>query len=379
MKICLEYYEKINIYADGELPEHERLPIEKHFGECESCSALLGFLREISAAASESVLPAPESLCGGVMEKILRDDNISDISSAFRPVTNVKPDRNRMVRLMLTRYAPIAACLTVVLLALPFIRNMDRSSHDSFSLSGLAPASMPEAASKSANNAPGSPAMDAYDVENPGEAGGGNADAETHSGGGSLPAPSSDPSSAPAPGAPNPGVSDAGAPGSGASSSGAQDSGSPGSTVPGSNPSDNGPPDDRAETPAPPGFTISGNDGYADEPSEWAEEEPDNDAGRTGPEGDPLPTVDASEGFFTGIPDNYNEAYAWISLCGELPEALLEFDPAPIDDWGVWDAWYAIPYETAQTLIDGMDGSEGFSYEYRDMNCETAFVFYKMP
>jgi len=375
VKICSEYFEKINIYADGELPEHERPSVEKHLGECESCSALLSFLREISAAASDSILPAPESLCGGVMEKILRGDNISDISSAFKSVPYEKPGKYRTARFMLTRYAPIAACLAVVLLALPFIRNMSRNSYDSYSMTGLAPASMPEAASKSANNAPGSPAMEAYDAVIPGEAGG-SAETEADSGGGSLLVPSSDPSSASAPGASNSGAPDAGAPGSSTSGSSTPDSGASSSSAPGSNSPSSSIPDDRIETPAPPSFTIAGNDIYVDEPDEWVEDEPDGDAVWTGSDNGSLPADEILKGFFSEVPGYFSEAYAWIAICGELPDALLEFDPAPVDSWGVWDAWYAIPSGDAQLLIDVMDGMGGFSYEYKDDSCDTAYVFY---
>jgi len=276
---------------------------------------------------------------------------------------------------MLARYAPIAACLAVVLLALPFIRNMSRNSFDLLSITGLAPASMPEAASKSANSAPGSPAMEAYDADVPGEAGSG-AGTEAYAGGGSQPVPGSDPSSAPAPGSSDTGASGAGTPGPSASNAIAPDSASSSPDAPGSNPPSSSVPDDRVETPAPPGLSVAGNDDIWTDPYEWTEEEPDGDAVWTGSDNGSLPTDGTLKDFFSEIPDRFSEAYAWIAICGELPDALLEFDPAPVDGWGVWDAWYAIPSGDARQLIDDMDGMDGFSYEYKDGNCETAYVFY---
>jgi anti-sigma factor (TIGR02949 family) len=109
---CAEYIELISAYADGELTDAEKRRLEDHLGACESCSALLDIYREISIATDEACLPAPDALRTGVMEKILSGD-------IARLAGNEK--RRKTVYIVLSRYVPAAACLAVILLALPWV------------------------------------------------------------------------------------------------------------------------------------------------------------------------------------------------------------------------------------------------------------------
>jgi len=122
MNICHDNLEIISAYVDGELPENEKQLLEEHLAACEACSAVLEFYREISIAAEESAVTPPSSLVSSVMDKIRSDDTVSGTTSVKRPIS---------LRLVLTRYAPVAACLAVILLALPVINNLRNAQYDS--------------------------------------------------------------------------------------------------------------------------------------------------------------------------------------------------------------------------------------------------------
>jgi len=103
--------ELISVYADGELSEPDTFQLKAHLSECESCSALLEMYREISIAADEQSVDAPEALRIGVMNRIKNEE-------IFHTAGNVK--RRKPLNIILMRYAPIAACLVVMLLVWQF-------------------------------------------------------------------------------------------------------------------------------------------------------------------------------------------------------------------------------------------------------------------
>jgi hypothetical protein len=119
---CAEFIEFISAYADIELSDADKKRVEEHLATCVNCSALLELCREISTAANESSSPAPEVLFRNVMDIVQNE-------SMPRAAGNVK--RFGRYRVMLTRYVPIAACLAVVLLALPFVVNRSGQNADS--------------------------------------------------------------------------------------------------------------------------------------------------------------------------------------------------------------------------------------------------------
>ena len=154
MKNCVEYLEIISAHADGELTEFEKRRIEEHIGVCENCSALLDLYREISAASAQSCAPVPEALRSGVMDKVMSGSfaragggavpgympqsysagasaggaagsgyvpQSADYSAGAKAGGGADAKKRRPVRATLTRYLPVAACLAVVLLALPFV------------------------------------------------------------------------------------------------------------------------------------------------------------------------------------------------------------------------------------------------------------------
>jgi len=356
MNECSQYIGLISAYADGELTDSDKEYVEEHLGACVNCSALLELYRAISAAESGSCVPAPEELRAGVMEKVLSDDapGVSD---------DVKKRARRHI--ILTRYLPVAACLAIVLLALPFIRNLNRGSNAP--LPGSAPQLQP-----AAQNGAGSVAESQLDLRDSGAAERGFDESAASVSPGAAPSGMPSPSSAPllpssaphspeneaAPSPPNPSLDTSGtggyntATGNGEtteSPAGAPDYGAahgpvlaPGaSSAPAANeaPQPGAPPAEKSR---------NGQDLYGKPPEIFAE-----------------------------VPDYFNDAYAWISITGDLPPVMLDYDPVLIEGWGDWDTWYAIPRETARSLIGEMGNLDGFAYVYKNEESDTAFVFYR--
>jgi len=156
MKNCMDFMELISVYADNELTEADKQQVEDHIAACDSCSALLELYREISVAANESDRPVPEELCVNVMEKVLNDGN----PGAAGNVTRLK-----RYRTVLTRYAPIAACLAVIMLALPFMTNRGMFDNSQFMNGAAIPAASPPVIypAPAAPEAPGNAAAGAED------------------------------------------------------------------------------------------------------------------------------------------------------------------------------------------------------------------------
>jgi len=113
--------ELISAYADGETTESDTRQIREHLSTCESCSALLELYREISISTDESSVPAPEALRIGVMNRINNEET-------YHTANNTK--RRRHFHIILTRYAPVAACLVVMLLVWQFRSNLFDVQHD---------------------------------------------------------------------------------------------------------------------------------------------------------------------------------------------------------------------------------------------------------
>ena len=118
MKNCTEINELLSAYADNELTESDKISVEEHLAACESCSALLEIYREISISAEESNVPVPDALRIGVMNRIR--------SEIIETEADKEPKKKKwwQHQVLLTRLAPVAACLAVVLLVWQFGGNM---------------------------------------------------------------------------------------------------------------------------------------------------------------------------------------------------------------------------------------------------------------
>lgn len=122
MKHCNEYAQ-LSAYADGELCQDGKRLVEEHTSECDSCAALLEINREISASVSRSSVPVPEALRLGVMNSIKAGRAVGGTASLTEN-TGANSEKSKKKHgwkgLILTRYAPIAACLVVMLLVWQF-------------------------------------------------------------------------------------------------------------------------------------------------------------------------------------------------------------------------------------------------------------------
>jgi len=153
MKNCVGIADLLCAYADNELDETNKQLVEDHLAICENCSALLKIYREMSLSVSESNVPAPDALRMGVMNRIKSE-------SVPRATENNK--QRRMYKYILTRYAPVAACLVAVLLVWQFWGNIFGTNNAAMPAAApemAAPAS-PEAAMYSADAAPAAPESD---------------------------------------------------------------------------------------------------------------------------------------------------------------------------------------------------------------------------
>jgi len=111
VKNCVGITELLSAYADGELTEANKQIVEDHLVICENCSAILKVYKEISGAINESNVPAPDALRIGVMN-VIQSESI--------PRATDDNEQRKRYRFILTRYAPIAACLVVMLLVWQF-------------------------------------------------------------------------------------------------------------------------------------------------------------------------------------------------------------------------------------------------------------------
>jgi len=111
MKNCVGVADLLCAYDDNELPESNKKIVEDHLLICANCSAILRVYREISIAVDETNVPAPEALRVGVMNRI-QSENIP------REIDNNK--QRKQYRYILSRFAPVAACLVFGLLVWHF-------------------------------------------------------------------------------------------------------------------------------------------------------------------------------------------------------------------------------------------------------------------
>lgn len=135
MNNCTDFTELISAYADGELSESDARKLEEHLSSCGHCSAFLDLYGEMAVAVTESCVPAPESLCGSVMAEIISGgvsiESGADGDRDGKDSTAAGSGGKRSaVRVILTRYVPIAACLALILLTIPRFISNSRSSKD---------------------------------------------------------------------------------------------------------------------------------------------------------------------------------------------------------------------------------------------------------
>ena len=363
MKKCTEFIELLSAYSDGELSEPERRSVEGHLCACGSCSALLGLYREISASVGESGVPTPESLLAGVMERITNDASVAGvmertasdasvadvterISNDASVPTAGSNQKRKALRPMLLRYTPVAACLAIILLSMPWI--IDSLNRPSF------------------YSAPPKSAQTQDIVAQLSDAGNGVAE-----------------NSAPMPEFAEADMNIAG----GAAPAQYTEEGEYGESH---SYDRKGSDDDGADTISP-FFSM---DGQMDAPMDVTAHEPATSADRGPPSfGAQIPNDDAAlqpteaeddirievvpapSGIISFL-DSFSDAYVWIELTGKLPEILREYDPEPLDGRLSWEVYYMLPRTAAQELIGEISDSDNATIMYNYDDGRYAIVLY---
>jgi len=322
--------ELISAYADGELAEPDRRRVEEHLEACEQCSALLEMYREISIAADESCVPAPDALRDGVMEKILGMD------TAGKAGTDKKP---RLVRTILTRYLPVAACLAVMLISLPWIVNYNSSRNDG--TGGGASFESEQPAETFAMPFALDDAQDSMQVM---------------SGGGDMAAS---------------GV-EMDASGSDASTF------SSGAAMPGGDLTRSG--SGSVSEPDEPESTQAGESVYTDRAG--AQPLPPAKANASIPAGDAWQDAAAESGDLPGPSENwismegFEDAYAWIEITGDLPMILRNQEPEPLPDGLAFAAYCRVPLSIMEELKKESSLHDGIEIMLNNVDSDYAIVFW---
>jgi len=336
--------ELISAYADGELSGSDERLVREHLDECESCSALLALYREISVAVDESGVPAPEALRGRVMERVL-GDNAAQVSTA-PAAGNV--NKRKQARVMLLRYVPIAACLAIMLISMPWIINtLNRTSYDS---------EAPEVSLLQAT------VYDSPDEDNGSmRFAGGSGTARMEDG---APAPEAAPDAVPElPAAiPAPSEADARLYFDDDNFDGAEFTTGTPVTTGGEAQSD--PSSVDMASPIQP------------EPSATSQPTGDDAAWSRNADAEPEAVFDLPMDGVLDLLEHFSDAYAWIELTGDLPKMLESYDPEPLDGWLDWEVYYVISRSAAQELIKETHTREGFTLTINHKDGSYAIVLY---
>ena len=137
MNHCTEYEMLINAYLDDELSMSDKMLVQEHLKICRDCAALFIAYREMSSLIKQSSSRAPQSLRNNVM-KIIEGSGTQGDGSTVSSLQSTQKSRSRKARtqqnrppvfskrMILTRYAPIAACLAIAILVLPQLFNTSR-------------------------------------------------------------------------------------------------------------------------------------------------------------------------------------------------------------------------------------------------------------
>lgn len=348
MNNCTEYLELVSAYADDELTEFERRRVEEHLSECEDCSALLVLYREISDAVAMSSVPVPEILCGSVMKSVLSGDT-SGVSGLTISAKNAQKaqkadasNRQKVIRIALTRYLPVAACLAVMLVSLPWIINYlgrQTSNYDAAPMSAEMAMSVAPSLAQDNSVPAGGQDMEAENGQRRDLGGAaGEADESGAAGGSSA---------------------DSSSTGSGAGS-GAGGSASPPPAEPAAD--INVAFDDPEASDGPLGYDNDAPfDADAPEPEGFI-----NDGTR------PLQTPEDA----WVILGQFGDAYAWIEITGPLPNLLIGYEPEPLGGGFHFEMYYKIPSDVARELIDEILSSHGIAILPNNPDSDYAIVLY---
>jgi hypothetical protein len=73
---------------------------------------------------------------------------------------------------------------------------------------------------------------------------------------------------------------------------------------------------------------------------------------------------------------NFNDAYAWIKITGELPELMKTYEPIPLEGQLNWEVYYVIPRASANELIIEAEARNDITITYKKVDGTYAIVLY---
>ena len=118
MPDCEEYFDLISAYIDGELPDGEKDGLLSHLASCERCRAVYDTLSSVSDELRENMEEPPEGLLENVMAAVR--------SESGYPLAGASGNQKKRRAVIFRRAALAAACLAVVILAVPTLSKLGR-------------------------------------------------------------------------------------------------------------------------------------------------------------------------------------------------------------------------------------------------------------
>jgi len=123
MADCFKYQELISCYIDGEISEKEKADFLEHIETCPSCAALLESYKSLFSEAPADIADAPDELVSNVMAAIHQKE-IPYITIPAPKAADTEKKNNKIW----VKYIGLAACLAVVIFAVPHFFSMGKSA-----------------------------------------------------------------------------------------------------------------------------------------------------------------------------------------------------------------------------------------------------------
>lgn len=123
MSNCLKYEELISAMLDGELTSAEENELTEHIAHCASCRKMYETYKEVFSSFQDVMQEPPAELKENVMSAIETSDKV------FAPVpVNKTASAKRKAKRVWVKYAAAAACLVIIVAAVPSLFSGSKSS-----------------------------------------------------------------------------------------------------------------------------------------------------------------------------------------------------------------------------------------------------------
>ena len=118
MPDCEKYFDLISAYIDGELTASEEAELQTHLASCSHCRAVYDALAGLSGQLRSSLEEPPEDLAQNVMSAVRAECGY--------PLAGVSGEKKKRRNVIFRRTALAAACVAVVILAVPTLSKFGR-------------------------------------------------------------------------------------------------------------------------------------------------------------------------------------------------------------------------------------------------------------